>query len=186
MDEIEQIREFRDGLPEPRAEARDAARAALMERFEPSVPGRNRFLRKRIEGAQMKTKIVMFAAAAVGAVAVLVVSAGAFDRTPVAPQLSAEESGVKPGVVPGEVQELHLPNGQKFYGEVSPCIKSDPSGYSNAELEDSEWCFHSPGKAKATNETGKTAETSTKLGHAKVYHLSDSGQVKVFHPNAGG
>jgi hypothetical protein len=184
MDEIEQIREFRDGLPEPRAEARDAARAALMKRFEPSAPRRSRPLRKRIKGAQMKTKIVMFAAAVVGAIAVLVVSAGAFDRTPVAPQLSAEESGVKPSAVPGEVQEFDLPNGEKAYSEVSPCIKSDPSGYSDAELEDTEWCFHPPGKA--TSETGKTAETSTKLGHAKVYHLSDGGQVKVFHPNAGG
>jgi hypothetical protein len=80
--------------------------------------------------------------------AVVAVSAGAFDRSPVAPQLGPADSGVKPGVVPAEVEVLHGPNGEKIYGGVSPCIKSDPAGYSDAELNDPEWCFHKPGEGK--------------------------------------
>jgi hypothetical protein len=194
MDEIELIRELRDGLPAPRAEARDAARASLMARIEPSMPKRRRPLRKRSKGEQMKTKIMVFAVAVVGAVAVLVVSAGAFDRTPVAPQLSAEEAGLKPGVVPGEVQEFNLPNGEKAYGEVSPCIQSDPSGYSNAELEDLEWCFHPPGQAGAKEEAGSSKEADAepseagtyRMAHGKAYRLSNGGWVEVANSSGGG
>jgi hypothetical protein len=97
----------------------------------------------------MKLKLIAIAATmALGAVAA--VGAGAFDRDPVAPQLSPEESGVKPGVVPGEVQEIRTPAGTAS-GEVSPCIESDPAGYSEAELSDPEWCFHRPGKAPAAD-----------------------------------
>ena len=86
--------------------------------------------------------------------AVVAVSAGAFDRAPVAPQLGPAESGVKPGVVPGEVEVLHGPNSEKIYGGVSPCIKSDPSGYSDAELEDPEWCYHRPGEGSGGPKSG--------------------------------
>jgi hypothetical protein len=100
--------------------------------------------RRGIRRVPVKTRLLATLGVAVlGAVAA--VSAGALDRTPVAPQLSPEKSGVKPGVVPGETQILHGPNGEVIQAGVSPCIKSDPSGYSNAELEDSEWCFHAPG-----------------------------------------
>lgn len=96
----------------------------------------------------MKTKLIAIAAVmAVGALAA--VGAGAFDREPVAPRLSPEQSGVKPGVVPGEVRTLTTPDGTTFQGEVSPCIKSDPTGYTPAELEDNEWCFHEPGAGAA-------------------------------------
>lgn len=42
MDEIDQLRKLRAGLPGPREEARNAARAALMERVGPSRPQRAR------------------------------------------------------------------------------------------------------------------------------------------------
>jgi hypothetical protein len=145
MDEIELIREFRDELPGARPHSRDAARAALAERFEPSRrAGR---LRPRLRrGTQMKLKLIV-TAAVLALAALAAVGAGAFDREPVAPQLSPQESGVKPGVVPGEVQNLETTDGTSFQGEVSPCIKSDPTGYSAAELDhDDEWCFHEPGR----------------------------------------
>jgi hypothetical protein len=50
MNEVEQLREFRQDLPGPRAESRDAARAALMERAEASsrkAPAKRRRLRPR-------------------------------------------------------------------------------------------------------------------------------------------
>jgi hypothetical protein len=147
MDEIELIREFRNELPGARPHARDAARAALAERFEPSRRA-GRLRPRPIRGDQMRMRLIAIAAVmTVGGLAA--VGAGAFDREPVAPQLSPEESGVKPGVVPGEVQKLKTPDGTTFYGGVSPCIKSDPAGYSAAELEDNEWCFHEPGAGPA-------------------------------------
>lgn len=98
----------------------------------------------------MKMRLIAIAAVMlVGALAA--VGAGAFDREPVAPQLSPEESGVKPGVVPGEVQTLTTPDGTTFQGEVSPCIKSDPTGYPEAELRENDWCFHLPGKGPAAD-----------------------------------
>jgi len=97
--------------------------------------------------------------------AAVAVSAGAFDRSPVAPQLGPEESGVNPGVVPGEVRVLHGPNGEKIQGGVSPCIKSDPSGYSAGELEDPEWCFHKPGEGSG----GAKQEPRAKVWHRSQY-----------------
>lgn len=95
----------------------------------------------------MKKKIVAMLAVVVLGAAAIAVSAGAFDRAPVAPQLTPKAAGLKPGAVPGEVRVFHSPNGEKVTAEVSPCIKSDPTGYSNAELSDPEWCFHRPGQA---------------------------------------
>ena len=109
-----------------------------------AAAGQSTMSRRRRPGPA-RVRLVAGVAVA-GAVAIGAVSAGAFDRSPVAQQLSPEESGVKPGVVPGEVLTLEDPSGEKFTGEVSPCIKSDPAGYSSAELEDDEWCFHSPGE----------------------------------------
>ena len=107
-----------------------------------------------------------------GAVAV---SAGAFDRSPVAPQLGPAESGVKPGVDPGEVEVLHGPNGEKIHGGVSPCIKSDPSGYAAAELEDPEWCFHRPGEGSGGPRSAVPApgnSTGKQEPRGRVYHLT--------------
>jgi len=49
MDEIELLREFRAGLPGPRPGSREAARGALVERFEQEevAPGRPAGLRRR-------------------------------------------------------------------------------------------------------------------------------------------
>jgi hypothetical protein len=121
------------------------------------------------------------------AAAAVAVSAGAFDRSPVAPQLGPAQSGVKPGVVPGETHIFHEPNGEVVQVGVSPCIKSDPSGYSDAELSEPEWCFHRPGEGKAGGETGApTAQGSGGAraggggGAVKVYRLP-SGKFKVEH-----
>lgn len=119
-----------------------------------------------------KTRLV--ATLAVATVAAVAVSAGAFDRTPVAPQLGPAESGVKPGVVPGEVEVFHGPNGEKIHGGVSPCVKSDPSGYSDAELEDPEWCFHSPGEGSGGSKPGGLApgnSTGKQEPRMRVYRL---------------
>jgi hypothetical protein len=104
--------------------------------------------RRRIRPMPVKVRLLATLGVAVLA-AVAAVSAGALDRDPVAPQLSPEQSGVKPGVVPGETVILHGPNGEVIQAGVSPCIKSDPSGYSDAELANDEWCFHAPGKVHA-------------------------------------
>lgn len=97
----------------------------------------------------MKMRLIAIAAVMlVGALAA--VGAGAFDREPVAPQLSPEQSGVKPGVVPGKSGGVVTPD-DKVLGAVSPCIKSDPTGYSDAELNDPEWCFHLPGRGPAAD-----------------------------------
>ncbi|HEX5609760.1 MAG TPA: hypothetical protein VFX45_06690 [Solirubrobacterales bacterium] len=127
----------------------------------------------------MRMRLIAIAAVmVVGALAA--VGAGAFDREPVAPQLSPEESGVKPGVVPGEVVELTTPDGTSFQGAVSPCIKSDPTGYSPAELEDDEWCFHEPGAGGAGAAPGGPAEARADP-HAKgtVYQLRDGRMEQV-------
>jgi hypothetical protein len=113
-----------------------------------------------------RTRIRLAAMLAVTTVgAAVAVSAGAFDRGPVAPQLGPAESGVNPGVVPGEVRVLHGPNGEKIQGGVSPCIKSDPSGYSTGELEDPEWCFHKPGEGSG----GQEQEPRAKVWHRSQY-----------------
>jgi hypothetical protein len=94
-------------------------------------------------------RVRLFATLAVaGLAAAAAVSAGALDRTPVAPQLGPEESGVKPGVEPGETVTVHT-RGGAVQATVSPCIKSDPAGYSDAELANPEWCFHAPGRRGA-------------------------------------
>jgi hypothetical protein len=102
---------------------------------------------------------------------VAAVSAGALDRDPVAPQLSPEESGVKPGVVPGETQIIHGPNGERIEAGISPCIKSDPSGYSYAELENDEWCFHAPGTV------GHESRSEAKEG--VIYERQPDGSFKA-------
>jgi hypothetical protein len=121
-----------------------------------------------------RTRTRLVATFAVATVAALVaVSAGAFDRAPVAPQLGPAESGVKPAAVPGEVQVFHGPNGEKIYGGVSPCIKSDPSGYSDAELEDPEWCFHRPGEGGSSSGAASPGgSTGKQEPRAKVWHRS--------------
>jgi hypothetical protein len=138
----------------------------------------------RVRRAPVRVRLLAtFAAAA--AAATVAVSAGAFDRSPVAPQLGPAESGVKPGVVPGETRTLHGPNGEVIHGGVSPCIKSDPSGYSDAELTDPEWCFHRPGEGNASGETGAPPAQSSNGAHPsggriveKTYRLP-SGEVTV-------
>lgn len=119
-----------------------------------------------------------FAVATVAAA--VAVSAGAFDRAPVAPQLGPAESGVKPGVVPGEVEVFHGSDGEKIYGGVSPCIKSDPSSYSRAELEDPEWCFHNPGEGSGGPKPGVLPpenSTGKREPRGKVWQLTPEGQV---------
>jgi hypothetical protein len=116
--------------------------------------GRRRTSRGRLRRARpvrVRLLAVLLAATAAAAVAV---SAGAFDRSPVAPQLRPEESGVKPSAVPGEARVVEGPDGESIYTEISPCIKSDPSGYSDAELEEPEWCFHRPGKGNRSQKLG--------------------------------
>jgi hypothetical protein len=113
----------------------------------------------------------------------LAVGAGAFGLIPVAPQLSSEESGVKPGVMPGEVQILEGPNGEKVEVEVSPCIKSDPRGYSNAELNDPEWCFHPPHTGDPapelhTGPQGSISGRSYTRGPAGAWHHGPTWQVE--------
>jgi hypothetical protein len=131
-------------------------------------PDRRRFPRRDPAGRTRTRLVATFAVATVAAA--VAVSAGAFDRTPVAPQLGPAESGVKPGVVPGEVQVLHGPSGERIYGGVSPCIKSDPTGYSDAELSDPEWCFHRPGEGRDRQSSGLS--TGKQEPRAKVWHRS--------------
>jgi hypothetical protein len=142
--------------------------------------------RGRVRRAPIRTRLLATFAVA-GAAAVVAVSAGAFDRSPVAPQLGPAQSGVKSDVVPGESMILHGPKGEVIHGAVSPCIKSDPSGYSDAELAEPEWCFHRPGAGKAGGETGAPPTQSSNGARAgeggvvaKVYHLP-SGEVRVQH-----
>lgn len=128
-----------------------------------------------------RTRAGLVAPLAVATVAASVaVGAGALDRSPVAPQLGPAESGVKPGVVPGEVRPLHGPRGERIQGGVGPCIKSDPSGYSDAELDDPEWCFHSPGEGLGGPKPGALPPgSSTGKGEprAKVWHVPPDGRA---------
>jgi hypothetical protein len=139
-------------------------------------PRRRRFHRWDWVG---RTRTRLVATLAVAMAAAVAVSAGALDRAPVAPQLGPAESGVKPGVVPGEVQVLHGPDGEKIYGGVSPCIKSDPSGYSNAELNDPEWCFHRPGEGGGSSPGAVSRGNSSgkQEPRAKVWHRSQYEQT---------
>jgi hypothetical protein len=140
-------------------------------------PRRRRFPHGDWTGRTRTRLVATFAVATMAAA--VAVSAGAFDRAPVAPQLGPAESGVKPGVVPGEVQVPHGPNGEKIYGGVSPCIKSDPSGYSSAELEDPEWCFHRPGEGGGSSPGAVPRGNSTgkQEPRAKVWHRSQYEQT---------
>ena len=99
----------------------------------------------------MKRKLVVtMALAAMALVAVIVSSAGADNRAPVAPQVSAAVAGVNPDVVPGEESTLQTPAGP-VHSEVSPCIRTDTAGYSVTELSNLEWCMYAPGKVPAGN-----------------------------------
>jgi hypothetical protein len=160
-------------------------RAAANRIAREGAPGRRPHL-GRVRRAPVRIRLLATFAVAAAAAAVAV-SAGAFDRSPVAPQLGPAESGVKPGVVPGETMILHGPNGEVIHGAVSPCIKSDPSGYSDAELAEPEWCFHRPGEGKAGGETGAPPAQGSNGARAgrggvveKVYRLP-SGEVRVQH-----
>lgn len=140
---------------------------------ESASPKRRR--RRAIRPIPVRTRLLATLGVAVlGAVAA--VSAGALNRTPVAPQLSPEQSGVRPGVEPGETHVLHGPNGEEIQAGVSPCIKSDPSGYSAAELEDTEWCFHAPG----TVSQGPRSDAS----RGTIYKRLPDGSFEVLHPPA--
>lgn len=129
---------------------------------------------RRTRLGAMPTRVRLFATLGVAsAAAVAAVSAGALNRSPVAPQLSPAESGVKPGVEPGETVNVHTPEGTVQEG-VSPCIKSDPTGYTAAELEDTEWCFHAPGTVPHKSRSGANQGEIVKRlpdGSFKVYHL---------------
>lgn len=149
---------------------RAAADRIVREGADGRRPRRRRFPRWDWAGRTRTRLVATFAVATVAAA--VAVSAGAFDRSPVAPQLGPAESGVKPGVVPGEVQVLHGPNGEKIYGGVSPCIKSDPSGYSDAELSDPEWCFHGPGEGGRGPQSGGRVSTGAQEPRAKVWRRS--------------
>jgi hypothetical protein len=130
--------------------------------------------RRRNRAFRTPVRVRLLAMLAVAtAAAVVAVSAGAFDRSPVAPQLAPAEAGVKPGVVPGETTTIHGADGEVSYGEVSPCIKSDPSGYSDAELGELEWCFHQPGEGKASDKTAAPA---------KEVYRQPNGKIKVYSP----
>jgi hypothetical protein len=131
-------------------------------------------------GWQGRARVRLVATFAVVTVAAAAVGAGAFDRAPVAPQLGPAESGVKPGVVPGELEILQGPDSEKVQGGVSPCIKSDPSGYSGAELADPEWCFHKPGEGSGGPRSGVPApgsSTGKQEPRGRVYHLTPEGQA---------
>lgn len=100
--------------------------------------------RRRISTMPLRTRA--FAALGVVSVAAVgAVGAGALNRAPVAPELSPAQSGVKPDVIPGESKTVQTPSGT-VEESISPCIKSDPTGYTDAELENTEWCFHAPGQ----------------------------------------
>jgi hypothetical protein len=155
-----------------------AAAGRIARRSAAAGPPRRRRQRRDRAGRTRTRLVVTFAAVTVAAA--VAVSAGAFDRSPVAPQLGPAESGVKPGVVPGEVKVLHGPDGEKIHAGVSPCIKSDPSGYSGVELEDPEWCFHSPGEGGGGSKPGAPgpgSSTGKQEPKAKVWHLGPDEQA---------
>ena len=74
---------------------------------------------------------------------------------------------MKPGAVPGEVQILETPSGQEVQATVSPCVESDPSGYSNAELSDPEWSFHAPHAGNAAPGGGAPQGSITGHGYSR-------------------
>ncbi len=137
---------------------------------------------RRSRFAAMPTRVRLFATLGVASVAaVAAVSAGALNRSPVAPQLSPAESGVKPGVEPGETINVHTPEGTVQEG-VSPCIKSDPAGYSAAELEDTEWCFHAPGTVPAGRQSG--ANRGADANRGTIYRRMPDGSFRVWREPA--
>lgn len=164
-------RQRQPALPQVREMLGKAATGQIAR--ESTSPRRQR--RRSIRPIPTRTRLLATLGVAVlGAVAA--VSAGALSRTPVAPQLSPEQSGVRPGVEPGETHVVHGPNGEVIQEGVSPCIKSDPTGYSNAELEDSEWCFHAPGTVSSGPRSGANRGT--------VYKRMPDGSFKVWRPPA--
>jgi hypothetical protein len=84
MDEIELIRELRADLPEARPDARDAARAALVDRFEDSSPGTGTALPAR-RGRSLRMRLAGLGASAVALAAALLVVAGTGGGTGGAP-----------------------------------------------------------------------------------------------------
>jgi hypothetical protein len=119
------------------------------------------------QGEKMRRMVgICLALAGIGAIALVASNAGADKPTPVVPQLSAEEAGVKPGVVGGEETTIQTPEGT-VQEQVSPCIRSSTSGYSDAELENTEWCFYAPGNVPTGGNSSKRGGVEPHVVHVR-------------------